>query len=104
MIKRIENWFSNYSYRENRRREQILKDIKKAKQIFLNEEEDYMCYCFRAVNCGKYLGWKDIHKVIPEFIPQTFGRDIPSRGAWWNISDRESRINAFNKLIEIYSK
>lgn len=102
VIQRIKNWFSNY--RKKRRRKQILKDIKKAKQIFLNGEEDYICFCFRTVNREKYSSWKDIHKVIPEFIPQTFGRYIPPRGAWWRTFDRESRVNAFNKLIEIYSK
>lgn len=102
MLQRLKTWFANY--KEKRRRKQILKDIKKAQQIFLNKEETFMCYCFRDVNREKYLGWNEIHKVIPEFRPQTFGLDIPPNGAWWSALDRKSRLKAFDKLIEIYSE
>lgn len=104
MIKRIENWFLNY--KEKRRRKQILKDIKKAKQIYLDGEE-FMCFCLRKVNPDKYSSIHNIRKIIPEFKPTTFINEFcPDKyfGAWWPVTDRESRINAFNKLIEIYSK
>lgn len=105
MIQKIKTLVSNY--KEKRRRNQILKDIKKAKQVFLNEEEDYMCYCFRRVNIEKYNTRYDIRKIIPEFKPLTFINNFnPDKyfSAWWPITDRESRIKAFDKLIEIYSK
>ena len=104
MIQKIRTWFSNY--REKRRRKQILKDIKKAKQIFLNGEES-MCFCFQKVNPKKYYTINNIRKIIPEFKPTTFINNFyPDKyfGPWWPVTDRESRIKAFDKLIEIYSK
>ena len=108
MIQRIKNWFLNYkeNYKEKRRRKQILKDIKKAKQIYLDGEK-FMCFCFLKVNPEKYYNINSIRMIIPEFKPTTFIDNLyPDnyRGAWWDITDRESRLNAFNKLIEIYSK
>lgn len=104
MIQRIKIWLTNY--KEKRRRKQILKDIKKAKQIFLNGEE-FMCWCFQKVNSKKYNTCYSIRKIIPEFKPSTFINNFnPNRyfKAWWIHTDRESRIKAFDKLIEIYSK
>ena len=105
MIQRIKTWLSNY--KEKRRKKEILKDIKKAKQVFLNGEEDYMCYCFRRVNIEKYNTCHDIRQIIPEFKPITFINNFnPTKyfSVWWPSTDRESRLKAFDKLIEIYSK
>ncbi len=102
MIQKIKNWFSNY--REKQRRKQTLKIIKKAKQAYLDKKSRYMCRCFYIVN-SSFSCYEYIVNEIPEFKPSTFGlyiKDIKS--GWWNTRDRESRIKAFNKLIEIYSK
>ena len=102
MIQRIKNWFSNY--REKQRRKQILKIIKKAKQAYLDGKENCMCFCFRRVE-PSFFCYKNIVKEIPEFKPSTFGLYVGNiKGCWWPVTDRESRLNAFNKLIEIYSK
>lgn len=93
--------------KENKEKREILEDIKKAKQIFLKRDASFMCYCFRKVNPIKYYTIIDIREVIPEFRPETFIKNVnPNNhfGAWWPITDRESRIKAFDKLIEIYSK
>lgn len=66
-----------------------------------------MCYCFRKVNPEKYFSGYDIRRIIPEFKPITFIKNFnPDKyfSAWWPHTDRESRIKAFDKLIEIYSK
>lgn len=104
MIQRIKTWFSNY--REKRRRKQTLEIIKKAKQAYLDYRSHYMCCCFYLVN-PSFFSYDGIINEIPEFKPSTFGlyiniKDI--KGCWWDTRDRESRIKAFNKLIEIYSK
>lgn len=91
--------------KERRRRNSILKDIKEAKQFYINRRERFMCKCFFRVDCIKYTYYPLIRQRIPEFIPETFGIDhgyIPFY--WWDPRDRESRIKAFDKLIEIYSK
>lgn len=106
MIQRIKTWFFNY--KEKRRRKNILKDIKKAKQYYLEGLSDCMCYCFAKVDRDKYYCCSSIRKIIPEYTPKTFGSNAilgTIRGSlWWDITDRESRIKAFDKLIEIYSK
>lgn len=105
MIQRIKTWFSNYrNYREKRRRKQILKIIKEAKQVYLDGKEYCMCFSFIKVE-PSFFCYDGIVEKIPEFKPSTFGlHEILPTTVWWDILDRESRINAFNKLIEIYSK
>ena len=101
MIQRIKTWFSNY--REKRRRKQTLEIIKKAKNLYLEGFSNFMCVCFYKANCSFFL-YEDIVKDIPEFTPSTFGIESSAIGGWWDKNDRESRIKAFDKLIEIYSK
>lgn len=109
MIQRIKTWFSNY--REKRRKKQILKIIKKAKQVYLDGKSPFMCVCFQMVypyfyyNNFPFFCYNDIVREIPEFKPSTFGLHVDNINRyWWPISDRASRIKAFDKLIEIYSK
>lgn len=102
MIQRIKIWFSNY--REKQRRKQTLKIIKKAKQSYLDGKEHCMCFSFARVE-PSFLCYKNIVERIPEFKPSTFGLPfICINVVWWSLEDRASRIKAFDKLIEIYSK
>lgn len=90
---------------ERRRRKSILKDIKKAKNIYIRCETPFMCHCFLLVDYNKYGCYENIREIIPEFTPETFNvgqADVDT--SWWVPIDRESRIKAFDKLIEIYSK
>lgn len=87
-----------------RRRKSILKDIKKAKYIYMSCKVSFMCHCFMLVDHNKYGNYEMIRKTIPEFKPETFNvaqSDIYTY--WWAPKDRESRIKAFEKLIKIYS-
>ena len=92
---------------ERRRRKSILKDIKKAKDIYLRHGSSYMCICFAEVSNEKY-GWgsDQIRERIPEFNMEFLNatRTSCDGGAWWPADDRNSRIEAFDKLIEIYSR
>lgn len=54
-------------WKERRRRKSILKDIKKAKDIYLAYRHNFMCTCFLSVNNEKYLDSGEIQKRIPEF-------------------------------------
>lgn len=88
----------------NRKRNSILKDIKRAKNIYLSDPYIGMCYSFYKVNQKRYDEYDDIKKRIPMFKPETFDVDPKLLlGFWWPIHDIESRIKAFDKLIEIYS-
>lgn len=92
-------------WKERRRRKAILKDIKEATYIYLCGQTPFMLHCFMKVDYDKYGCYEKIREIIPEFIPETFNVR-PAKGCygWWLPSDRESRIKAFDKLIEIYSK
>lgn len=90
---------------ERRRRKSILKDIKEAEHKYYAYKSPFMCHCFMFVDHDKYGCYDKIWKRIPEFKPSTFNvnpNDI--KGAWWPMYNRVSRMEAFNKLIEIYSK
>lgn len=63
--------------------------------------------CFYIQNCisfifNTHIYYDEIKNIIPEFIPETFGLTINNNNHWWNINDINSRIKAFDKLIEIY--
>lgn len=105
MIQKIKTWFSKYrNYREKQRRKHTLEIIKKAKQVYLDGKENCMCFSFERVE-SSFLFYENIVKRIPEFTPSTFGfHETNPNSVWWPITDRESRIKAFDKLIEIYSK
>lgn len=91
-------------WRLNKRNAQTLEDIKKAKWYYTEGHELFMCTCFQRVNFYKYNSYESIHKLIPEFNRENLGSYIEEKHSiWWNVSDRESRIKAFDKLIEIYT-
>ena len=88
--------------RKECRRRRILRDIKKAKKYFEEGITDYMCHSFEMVSI-KYSE-KPIGSIIPEFNRDFLDATKKECLAWWDWFDRESRIKAFDKLIEVYSK
>lgn len=91
-------------WRLYKRNAQILEDIRKAKWYYTEGIEYFMCLCFQRVNYGKYHNYESIHKLIPEFNRENLGSKVSNEfSIWWLTSDRESRIKAFDKLIEIYT-
>lgn len=100
----IESWKERWNMRKRRKR--ILKDIKKAKRVYIDNLERYMCYCFKHVDKDKYQCIDDIQKYIPEFNTTYLNAErwANKHSMWWLVSDRESRIKAFDKLIDLYSK
>lgn len=89
----------------HRRDNDTLKDIKKAKDIYASGTAIGMCQSFCWANYDRYNSYAKILERIPEFKPETFNVDPELlHDFWWRISDRDSRIKAFDKLIEIYSK
>lgn len=84
------------------RRRRILRDIKKAKRYFQEGKNDFMCHCFMSVST-KYCKYP-IDSIIPEFNRDFLNANFNIGHVWWSWLDRESRIKAFDKLIETYSK
>lgn len=96
MFKKIEGLIKEY----HRRR--ILRDIKKAKTVYEMGMTDFMCSSFEMVSIKYYE--KPIYRIIPEFNRDFLDAKHKESLVWWDVSDRESRIKAFDKLIEVYSK
>lgn len=90
-----------YVIKEYRRR-RILSDIKKAKRYFQEGMIDFMCLCFMRVSI-KYCKYP-IDSIIPEFNRDFLNAEYNGLSIWWDRDDRESRIKAFDKLIDTYSK
>lgn len=65
---------------------------------------NYMCSSFSLASVKYYR--EHIDSIIPEFnqdfLNAEYKRDYIY--PWWDISDRDSRIKAFDKLIEVYSQ
>lgn len=94
----IKRWYRHHRY------DGTLKDIKKAKDIYVSGSTIGMCQSFSWVNNIAYGNYAKIRERIPEFKPETFNVDPELLDDfWWRLSDRDSRIKAFDKLIEIYS-
>lgn len=96
MFKMIKGLIKEY------RRRRILRDIKKAKRYFQEMDMMYMCGSFMLVDL-KYFR-NSIVDIIPEFNQDFLNAQHKGSCIWWDVSDRESRIKAFDKLIEAYSK
>lgn len=92
-----------YIIKEYRRR-RILRDIKKAKTNYELGMTAFMCHAFMLVG-SKYRN-KPIYRIIPEFNKDFLNAQYKQeyKSVWWDSSDRESRLKAFDKLIEVYSK
>lgn len=86
------------------KRKRILKDIKEAKKYYEMRMTNYMCNSFKEIDI-KYCN-KPISSIIPEFNRDFLNAKYKGDtiNIWWDKGDRESRIKAFDKLIEIYSK
>lgn len=70
----------------------------------LPTSKEYRNLCHAYTGCTHIRG-NDISKIIPEFKSTYFGlNDKPEHEYWWDEDDRESRINALNKLIDLYEK
>ena len=102
----------------------ILELLQRAKKLYLeNQGKVGMCWCIKVVaNEGKsreeqrdkgHIPYSSIVAQIPEFCPEFFNAPIlfimnPNYRLliglefWWPITDIESRIKAFDKLIELY--
>ena len=84
------------------RRRRILRDIKKAKRYFQEGRTRYMCNAFKIVSTNYFIN--PIDSLIPEFNREFLNAKYKKGSVWWNVYDRESRLEAFDKLIEVYSK
>lgn len=110
-MKRIFRFFTIRYWKDYIILRHILKCIKNAKKLFIKERTEP-----RGVLYGicKYLGiylfkgrsfnYDAIKDIIPIFTPQFFNSDKNPYTYWWDIYDVQSRINAFDKLINHYKK
>lgn len=99
---------------------QIIELLKKAKALYLeNQGKAGMCWCIKVIaNEGKtrheqsnkgHVPYASIKAQIPEFNPDYLEgtvKILPNLEVglefWWDVDSIRPRINAFDKLIELY--
>lgn len=73
--------------------------IKKAKKLYQKGYSPYVCICMQQA----FSSMIHLKERVPEFNPSFFGvNSCYHDGGWWPISDKVSRIQAFNLLINVY--
>lgn len=85
----------------------IVDVLKEAKEFLLKSDKEMgMCKCIKWVcksNSIKYTTLPCIRQNIPEFnCIYLTGKDIPVFLYWWPLFNKQSRIKAFDKLINLY--
>ena len=89
---------------------EILEILKRAKEYYTFKDAydaRGICYRIYRILLSDYnisISYGEIEHIIPEFNPDFLGGKINSQNYWWNIFDQESRITAFDVLIDIYDK
>ena len=89
---------------------EILEILKYAKDCYVKltpYDHKGMCICVYFALLYKYgmdFSYPDIDNLIPEFNPDFLDGKINAQNYWWNIFDKESRIAAFDTLINTYDK
>lgn len=111
-MKRILNHIKHFIYKrkELKRLKLCLEVIENAKDYYTTKGFNKgMCNAFYMVlydihihiNYMPYGQWLGIN--IPEFNPKYLtGLGASYNEYWWNVNDIDSRIEAFNKLINLY--
>lgn len=108
IFRKIKEYFTT-SEEEKNRIKFVLKICKEARNLYVyNKREPMgMCRCFVIVLCRYYRippSLDEVKKLIQEFRRETFNVSSNGSSYWWPLSDRGSRIKAFNKLIIIYEQ
>lgn len=94
------------------KRERILKILLNAKNRYIHDTHRCDFGMCRYLDAEMTLEAKEfevenryryIQRIIPEFNAEFLGGDS-GETYWWERSDSESRIKAFDKLITIYEK
>lgn len=84
---------------------QILKVLKEAKRRYANRPISGMC-CSISVAFERlyraYISYSDLPKIIEGFNFKYLGGE--PYGYWWPTTDVDSRLKAFDKLINDYEK
>ena len=86
---------------------EIVKILERAKNLYINfchTSKNGMCHYIMIAYYelyGKHIMVYQTSMIIPKFKPIFCKGDKAMY--WWDLNDTESRINAFNKLIEYYS-
>ena len=109
-MKRIFRFFTIRYWKDYIRLRHILKCIKNAKEHFIKDRNKKcpilfgLCYYLGIELFSEFSYTYDkIKNIIPIFTPEYFHICGSKRYSyWWSIFDVQSRINAFDKLINYY--
>lgn len=110
-IKQKFRFFTIKYWKDYIRLRHILKCIKSAKRHFIKDRTEphgvlygICTYLGLYLFEGRAFIYDTIKNIIPIFTPQFFNSDRYVYSYWWDIFDVQSRIDAFDKLINHYEK
>ena len=64
----------------------------------LHDQEEFSCPYYRI----EFIGYSTLLHNFPEFNPKYFKSTASIYEYWWDVKDTESRLKAFDTLIELY--
>lgn len=89
---------------------EIYELLVKAKEYYISRSFYRLGMCFfireMAIREGlieEFSNYTEVYDLIPEFNPAYLGGSDET-DYWWDLSDSESRIKAFDKLINLYAE
>ncbi len=92
------------------KRELIVKVLKEAKDLYLIGRRHNYGMCFYLEKVLKKYGYRpfleycDISDYIPKYNRKFCNANYRKDSYWWDLYDVESRVKAFDKLINYYSQ
>ena len=107
-ISKIFKYINPIYWIKRRKAKKIYKILIDARHIYseniANKRYLGMCSCIMNAyeNKNIFIPIKDIKKHIPEFNRTFCNANNITEDYWWELSDVEPRIKAFNKLIKCY--
>lgn len=106
-INKILNYINPFYWINRRKNRERYLIVLAAKHYFINNRDANhitgLCYCFnRIINEYTDKDKFNITDIIPEFNRKFLNAKNLTDPWWWDTSDYQSRIKAFNKLLDYY--
>lgn len=107
IMKKIWNNIKEWFFYKTISRKTKLAILEMAKMYCKRHTEYGMCSCIliaSGVLLDKYEHTINLSKLFPQFNREYLGGKAIYGEYWWDPKDRKSRLEAFDKLIKLYTK
>lgn len=106
-MKKIWNNFRDWLFYKTISRDTKLAILKVAKAICVKYIDFGMCSCILTASemiLSRPAHTISLGKLFPQFNREYLGGNTIYGLYWWDLKDRKSRLEAFDKLIKLYIK